>query len=332
MIMKASLAEWNGFLKNYPNAHFLQTGAWGELKARFGWKPVRLVKGDSGAQILFRKLPFGYTIAYLAKGPVGVADELYGEIETVCRQNNAILLKIEPDRFEDGGAVDPPLQEGLITVRPIQPRRTVIVSLEGTEEEILDRMKQKTRYNIRLAEKKSVVVKKSDDVPQFYRMAVLTAERDQFHVHTRAYYQSVHDLLGAQGNCALLTAYYGNQALASLFVVAGGETAYYLYGASYDIERNRMPTYLIQWEAMKWAKARGCKHYDLWGIPDLDEEELEEKFGEKDAHNGLWGVYRFKRGFGGEIKRSVGAWDKPYHDRLYAAYSWVMKFRGGGGD
>ncbi len=332
MIMKVSLAEWNEFLNSHPNAHFLQTGAWGELKARFGWKPVRVVKVSSGAQVLFRKLPLGYTIAYLGKGPVGTADGIVDEIDGICRQHRAILLKIEPDQFEEGGAYDPPGLEGLITAKPIQPRRTVIVSLEGSEEEILDRMKQKTRYNIRLAEKKSVIVKKTDDVHQFYRMAVLTAERDLFSVHTRAYYQSVYDLLGAAGNCALLTAYYGNQALASLFVVAAGETAYYLYGASYDMERNRMPAYLIQWEAMKWAKARGCKYYDLWGIPDFDEEALEEKFKEKDAHNGLWGVYRFKRGFGGEIKRSVGAWDKVYHDRLYAVYSWLMKLRGGGGD
>jgi len=190
-------------------------------------------------------------------------------------------------------------------------------------------MKQKTRYNIHLAEKKGVVVKSSNNVTEFHRMAILTAERDLFSVHTRAYYQGVYDLLGAQGNCELLTAYYGNQALASLMAVRAGENAYYLYGASYDLERNRMPTYLIQWEAMKWAKSRGCKYYDLWGIPDLEEEELEKTFNEKPSHEGLWGVYRFKRGFGGQVKRSVGAWDKIYNERMYRIYTTYLRLRGG---
>ena len=330
--MTLSVAEWDQFLSHHPNAHFFQTGAWGELKSRFGWRPVRVVKGDSGAQLLFRRLPFGYTIAYLAKCPGDLSEELLAEVDIVCRQNRAILLKIEPDQLEDGNAVNPPALEGLIPAKPIQPRRTVLLSLEGSDEDILNRMKQKTRYNIRLAEKKGVVVRKSVDVPEFHRMAVLTAERDLFSVHSRAYYQSVYDLLGANDNCALLTAYYERQPLASLFVVTAGETAYYLYGASYNLERSRMPTYLIQWEAMKWAKGKGCKFYDLWGIPDLEEGELEQGFADKDSHDGLWGVYRFKRGFGGEVKRSVGAWDKVYNDRLYAFYSWLMKLRGNRGD
>ena len=327
--MIVSLHEWDQFLLEHPNAHFLQTGAWGELKSRFGWKPVRIVEGDSGAQILFRKLPFGYTIAYLSKGPVGGHGKIYEEIDAICRKNRAILLKIEPDCFEGEGNFALPEIEGMIASKPIQPPRTVIVSLEGSEEDILNRMKQKTRYNIRLAEKKDVVVRHSEDIHEFHRMAIFTAERDLFGVHTRAYYHGVYELFGANGNCALLTAYHHKQALASMFVIAGGDTAYYLYGASFNIERNRMPTYLIQWEGMKWAKARGCQFYDMWGIPDYDEEALEKTFSEKDAHDGLWGVYRFKRGFGGEIKRSLGAWDVVYNARLYDVYSRLMKLRGG---
>ena len=329
MIMNQSSTQWKDFLKEYPNAHFLQTGDWGELKSRFGWKPVRLIDGAVGAQVLFRKLPFGFSIAYLPKGPIGCSEALVREIDAVCRQNKAIFLKIEPDIFEGEDQKTLAFLEGFIESRPLQPRRTVMVSLEGTEEEILARMKQKTRYNIHLAEKKGVVVKSSNDVTEFHRMAILTAERDLFSVHTRAYYQGVYDLLGAQGNCELLTAYFGHQALASLMAVRAGENAYYLYGASYDLERNRMPTYLIQWEAMKWAKSRGCKYYDLWGIPDLEEEELEKTFNEKPSHEGLWGVYRFKRGFGGQVKRSVGAWDKIYNERMYRIYTTYLRLRGG---
>ena len=141
-----------------------------------------------------------------------------------------------------------------------------------------------------------------------------------------------YDLFRSSGNCALLTAYYASQPLASLFVIARGEMAYYMYGASSDCERNRMPAYLIQWEAMRWARQKGCRYYDLWGIPDLEEDELEESFQHKDSHEGLWGVYRFKRGFGGETWRTVGAWDRVYNKRLYSLYQLLMRFRGSQGD
>jgi lipid II:glycine glycyltransferase (peptidoglycan interpeptide bridge formation enzyme) len=101
--------------------------------------------------------------------------------------------------------------------------------------------------------------------------------------------------------------------------------AYYLYGASTDEERNRMPTYLLQWEAMKWAKSLGCETYDLWGIPDEDEETLEANFEKR--QDGLWGVYRFKRGFGGELKHAVQALDRVYNPLLYKLYLWRMAGR-----
>jgi peptidoglycan pentaglycine glycine transferase (the first glycine) len=100
-----------------------------------------------------------------------------------------------------------------------------------------------------------------------------------------------------------------------LMAFARGDRAWYFYGASTEEERNRMPAYLLQWEAMRWAGSRGCRWYDLWGVPDAEEEELEANFTQR--ADGLWGVYRFKRGFGGELKRSAGAWDRVYQPLLY---------------
>jgi lipid II:glycine glycyltransferase (peptidoglycan interpeptide bridge formation enzyme) len=118
--------------------------------------------------------------------------------------------------------------------------------------------------------------------------------------------------------CELLVAEYEGKTLAALMVFTHGRRAWYVYGASTDEERNRMPTYLLQWEAMKWAKARGCEEYDLWGVPDEDEATLEANFEKR--HDGLWGVYRFKRGFGGELKRAAQAIDRVYDPLLYWAY------------
>jgi lipid II:glycine glycyltransferase (peptidoglycan interpeptide bridge formation enzyme) len=331
MSMMTNRKEWDKFLSQYPNAHFLQSGAWGELKARFGWRVAHLISGTSGAQLLFRPLPLGYSIAYLPKGPLGDEGAILPAVEKLCRENNAVFLKIEPDVNESNAAYTPGTAE-LRKAKPIQPRRTVVVSLEGSEDDILGRMKQKTRYNIRLAEKKGVVVKATSDVSEFHEMAQVTSSRNAFGVHSLEYYQAFYDLYHPAGDCELLTAFYGNQALASVFVLSQGERAYYLYGASSNLERNRMPAYLVQWAAMKWARERGCLTYDMWGIPDVDEQELETSFTDREAHDGLWGVYRFKRGFGGEVERSAGAWDRVYHPALYQLYSLYMRLRGGQAD
>jgi lipid II:glycine glycyltransferase (peptidoglycan interpeptide bridge formation enzyme) len=327
-----SLSDWNQFLSTHPNTHLLQTGEWGELKSAFGWNPVRLVSGEMGAQILFRKLPLGFTIGYIPKvapssQQLAFGQELWREIDLVCKQNRAIFLRLESDLWQNAEANKLQIMNypeaslwGQLRISPhnIQPPRTIIVSIKDAEEEILARMKQKTRYNIRLAEKKEVTVRSWDDIESFYKMMLLTGGRDGFGVHSRAYYKRAYDLLHPKQMGELLLAEYDGKPLAALFVARNGNRAYYLYGASTDEERNRMPTYLLQWEAMKWAKARGCEEYDLWGVPDEAEATLEANF--ETRHDGLWGVYRFKRGFGGELKRAVQAMDRVYNPLLYWAY------------
>jgi peptidoglycan pentaglycine glycine transferase (the first glycine) len=186
-------------------------------------------------------------------------------------------------------------------------------------------MRQKTRYNVRLAQKKCITVHESTDFNVFYQMAEVTGKRDGFGVHSLEYYQRIMDLFGNEGKVILLFAYYDEKPIAGIIVFIQGENSWYMYGASTDAERNRMPTYLLQWEAMKLVKAKGCLTYDLWGIPDCEEDLLENQFTEKHSHDGLWGVYRFKRGFGGEVLRSVGAWDRIYQPFLYSLYQWYMK-------
>ncbi|HEX5810232.1 MAG TPA: peptidoglycan bridge formation glycyltransferase FemA/FemB family protein [Anaerolineales bacterium] len=331
-----SSAEWTQFLQKYPEAHLLQTGEWGELKSSFGWEAVRVISAerDGGAQLLFRRLPLGYHIGYLPKGPVGSPEslELWREVFEICMKRRALFLKIELDLW-DGPAwlesVPASLRRWLLPIRMsphnIQPPRTIIVDLKGTEEQILARMKQKTRYNIRLAEKKGVTVRAWDDLAAFHRMLLLTGQRDGFGVHSLEYYQRAYELLHPKQMAELLVAHYEGKALAALFVARHGIRAYYLYGASTDEERNRMPTYLLQWEAMRWAKAQGCEEYDLWGVPDEDEATLEAGF--ETRREGLWGVYRFKRGFGGELKRAVQAIDQVFNPFLYRLYLWWIRSR-----
>jgi lipid II:glycine glycyltransferase (peptidoglycan interpeptide bridge formation enzyme) len=321
--------EWDAFIDRHPEAHILQTSAWGRLKSAFGWQAVWVTAGPpeslTGAQVLFRHLPLGFSVAYIPRGPVGPGWEvLWPEVDALCRQHRSVLLKVEPDRW-DGEEIrqgeHPVGMPGFIASRQaIQPPRTLVVCLEGDEETLLARMKQKTRYNIRLAQKKGVEVHPSQDLEGFFRLMQTTGQRDDFGVHSLAYYRRAYDLFTPQGACILLQATYAGQPLAALMAFAHGLRAWYFYGASNDLERNRMPAYLLQWEAMRWARSRGCTEYDLWGVPDEEEAVLEASF--ESRHDGLWGVYRFKRGFGGQLRCTVGTWDRVYIPALYAVYRW----------
>lgn len=317
---------WTEFLSQYPDVHILQSAAWGQLKNDFDWRVVRVISGNNGAQILFRKLPFGLSLAYIPRGPVGDDwDSLWPQVHAVCREQRAIFLKVEPDLWEGDSnflqGEQPPF--GFCrSPHEIQPPRTLLVDLQGTEEQILGRMKQKTRYNIRLARRKGIVIRQTCDIDSFYDLMQVTGERDAFGVHSKGYYQRAIDLFEPRGNCALLCAEFEEQPLAGLMVFANGERSWYFYGASSNQYRHLMPTYLLQWKAIQWAKAQGCTAYDLWGVPDEDQETLEANFLER--RDGLWGVYRFKRGFGGKLRRVVPTWDYVYNPLFYKLYLWRM--------
>jgi lipid II:glycine glycyltransferase (peptidoglycan interpeptide bridge formation enzyme) len=331
---------WDALVSTVPGGHVLQSWAWGELKARFGWAVQRIAVGEACAQVLFRPVPGGLgTVAYVPKGPLVRYEDptsfqaLLGAIHPLARRKRAICLKIEPD-LED----DPGLSERLqaLTFRPspqvVQPRRTILVDLSPEPDRILAAMKQKTRYNVRLAARKGVTVRPGQeaDLPAFYRLMETTAQRDGFGIHSEAYYETAYRLFGPLGRACLLLAEYEGQLLAGLAAfaleTAQGGTACYMYGASSDEHRNLMPTYLLQWEAMLWAREQGCRTYDLWGVPDRDEQVLEAEFLQRS--DGLWGVYRFKRGFGGRLVRTTGAWDLVYAPLRYRLYTAVVNLRG----
>lgn len=322
---------WRQFLAAQPRVHLLQTTEWGQLKTAFGWDAIRLLSGHTGVQILFRRLPLGFSLAYLPK-PLPSAyqsPDLWEEVDALCRRKRAVFLKLEPDEWQEPPSPHPSPVSRLTGFFPswhnIQPPRTVVVDLCGSEDDVLARMKQKTRYNIRLALKKEVTVRPWDDLAGFHRLMLVTGGRDGFGVHALQYYQRAYDLFHPAGMADLLLAEYDGRPLAALMVFARDGRAYYLYGASSDEERNRMPTYLLQWEAMRWARARGAEEYDLWGVPDADEATLEAQF--EGRRDGLWGVYRFKRGFGGEVMRAHQALDRIYNPLLYRAYQWWMSRR-----
>ncbi|PJF31854.1 MAG: hypothetical protein CUN51_02615 [Candidatus Thermofonsia Clade 1 bacterium] len=336
IIFTPTATHWDAFVRAHPDAHALQLSAWGAHQSRFGWQPQCIAIADptgrllAGAQILLRRLPLRLGVrAYAPAAPLFSDDEaantlLWGAL----RRSGAAFIKFEPCNWY---RPRPDLPERLIQagLRPspqtVQIPRTIVLDLSGTEEDILKRMNQSTRYKCRLGPKKEVSVRQGDsaDALRFGQLMQLTAQRDGFHARPPEYYQSAYDAFAPSGEVVLLIASYNGQDLAGAMIFRCGENAYYFYGASSDAERNRMPTYILQWEAIRWAKAHGALRYDLWGIPDADVATLEAEFEKRE--DGLWGVYKFKRGFGGEVRRSVGAWDLVNNRALYALYTWYVR-------
>ncbi len=320
-------AVWDEFVSGHPAAHPLQLRAWGALKQGFGWEDARVgLKQDgefvAGAQVLFRKAPrLGFLpirIAYIPKGPLvdwgnpDQTDALFQALHRFCRQRHAIMLKIEPELADT-----PELAEQLSSLgfrrsqRTIQPQTTIWLDLDSDEEALLARMKQKWRYNVRLAGRKGVTVREGThaDLELFGALMQTTGDRNDFGVHTIDYYRRFWELFAPE-RAALLIAEHEGQPLAALMVAHLAGKAYYLFGASGNQKRNLMPSHKLQWETMRWARATNCSGYDLWGVPDEVGFDADAPIPE--PATGLWGVWRFKSGFGGEIVRYTGAWDYDY--------------------
>jgi lipid II:glycine glycyltransferase (peptidoglycan interpeptide bridge formation enzyme) len=338
---------WDEFIHHHPGSHILQTNEWGELKSEFGWQPIRIiVQGNNseeiGAQILFRQIPFGLSIGYIPKGPV-FSNQIsldsptwtlfWEQVNALCKEKRCVFLKVEPDVWEGSSTSmsTPTLRQywkahGFVPGKQdIQPRRTMIVDLNFDEDAILGKMKQKTRYNIRLSEKKGVQVEFSRDLETFHQLMTITSQRDHFGIHPLPYYQSAYNKLNPSGHCELFMAHHAGKPLAGLMAFSLGKRAWYFYGASSEEMRELMPTYLLQWKAIRWAMSKHCTEYDLWGVPDADLDQLEQQFTSRSDE--LWGVYRFKRGFGGILKRSIGSWDKIYYPTLYRIYLIMLRKR-----
>ncbi len=322
---------WDAWLCRQ-NAHILQSFAWGEFKARFGWRVERVMwqQGDTihaAAQILYRRLAPTLTLAYVPRGPVIPETEFIGpfleRLQHHVRMRGVFLFKLEPNWQRHAPRVQALASIGFhSSSETIQPPATIQIDLTAHLEQILERMKSKWRYNIRLSERKGIHVRTGTlaDIPAFYELLQTTGERDHFAIHSLHYYRVAFELLAARDAVRLFIADFENKPLAMIFVTTFGDEAIYLYGASSNQERNRMPNHALHWAAIEWAKARGCKTYDLWGIP----ETLDEAREESDLPSSL---YQFKQGFGGQVVHYAGAWDQIYNPFLYRLYRAAREFR-----
>lgn len=326
---EVSAQRWKSFIVDEPGCSVLQTAEWAEVKGKFGWTARYVITDAAAALVLFRRLPrwtFGATVAYIPRGPILRGGNEYQlklfweEVHALCRREKAIFLRVEPD-IEERAAEAVPLLSSMADFRAafatIQPPRTILLSVNLPEQDWLSRMNQKTRYNTNysMRPEQGLTLTLPDDVGVFYPLFAETGTRDAFGVHSREYYQTVYDIFRKESKAFNLVAAADGEPIAALMLFIQGGRGYYLYGASANAERRRMPNHFLQYHAMRICAEHGCSDYDLWGIPDEDPAVLEAQFRER--ADGLWGVYRFKRGYGGRIARMLGSFDKVYSPLLY---------------
>ena len=307
---------------------------------------------QAAAMVLQRAIPIrGFAarlrILYIPKGPLlrnwGEATlraSVLRDLKELGRKQGAIFIKIDPDvclgtgipsmiASDDAGLGGQVIQEmnqqgWRFSEEQVQFRNTVLLDLTLPEEVLLARMKQKTRYNIRLAARKGVRVRIGaiNDLGLLYQMYAETSVRDGFVIRDEAYYRNLWETFiisrqqsptSDQPYARALLAEVAGEPVAAVWVFVFAGKAWYLFGMSRQAHREKMPNYLLQWEAMRLAKAEGCSVYDLWGAPD--------DFNESDP---LWSVYRFKAGLGGEVVRHIGAWDLPLRPVYYQIYTQVI--------
>jgi lipid II:glycine glycyltransferase (peptidoglycan interpeptide bridge formation enzyme) len=317
--------QWNTALAALPARHVLQSWEWGQFKRRWGWSPRYLLYEESGqprgaALILRRSVGKVLNILYVPKGPAldysdaTLADRVLNQLALIAKQDRAIFIKIDPDLDAPDRSIL--LDHGWRPSREqIQFRNTVLIDLTPSEEQLLASMKPKTRYNVRLAQKKGVSIREgtASDLELLYSMYAETSQRDDFLIRPLDYYRDAWGSFIQSGSAQPLIAEVDGQAVAGLILFHFADRAWYMYGMSRNIHRETMPNYLLQWQAMQWAKSRGCTVYDLWGAPD----ELNE-------NDSMWGVYKFKEGLGGKFAEHVGAYDFVASRFWYWVYSVAM--------
>ena len=322
---------WARLLEGMPSAHLLQSATWGGFKTHYGWTPERWAWNDSrgepvaAAQVLRRWWPAGRqwaSILYCPRGPAldwadeAVARRVLQDLASLAAGQRTVVIKIEPDVAASDQAKALLLGTGWApSAQPVQFGSTMVLDLRGSEDELLAGMKPKTRYNIRLAEKRGVVVRPGtagEDFDRLYELYAETAVRDGFVIRPRNYYLRAWGDFVAAGLAQPFLAEIEGRAVAGLIAFRFGARAWYLYGMSGASHREAMPNHALQWAAIRWARGAGCQAYDFWGAPEA-----------ADPADPLWGLYRFKEGFGAQHVRLVGSWDHSRRPLLHWMYSFA---------
>lgn len=326
--------EWNDFVASSVCCNITQSYEWGEMLPYLGDDRLRVGVVDADGKlcaamlVLVARAPIiNQTYFYAPRGPV-VDDPnspavavLLNFVKTEAHKRHAFMLSIEPSVADDNTEWQVAMRRYGFRSSPYAKhiRHEWVLDISPDEKAVLAQMKEKWRYNIRLAGRKGITVRRAEsqeDFDKWYKLYITTSDRDQFFIHPQDFYEKVLALFKEDDRAALFLAEFEGKPIAGTIILWLGEWSWYMYGASANEQRERMPNHLLQWTSMQWAKSKGCKYYNFRGIPDVLEEGQE-----------LWGVYTFKRGFGGFPIRFMETQELVYNPLVYQVYRKLLEVK-----
>lgn len=332
--------QWNNFLISQPRGHLLQSYEWGELNKYLGGRIYRLGALEDGHLIgtmLLSVAPVPVPLPgiqlkwlYSVRGPTVESPDsralpaLITHAQKVARQEGAVVLRVEPNVADD----DPRLDDWIAAYRDIgfrtnpsavHGRRSWVLDIRPTLEQLLANFKMTWRQNVRAAERKGVTIREvvSDaDFDTYYNLMTVTSERDAFFIHSKDYHKEILRSFASKGDAVLFLAEHEGEALAAKMLIRFGDWCWDMFGASSNHKRNLKATYLLQFRCFQWAKEHGCSYFDFRTIPEILEPGEE-----------MWGVYEYKKGFGGFSRLNMPTQDYVYRPLIYTAWRKLVELR-----
>jgi lipid II:glycine glycyltransferase (peptidoglycan interpeptide bridge formation enzyme) len=319
---EADLAHWDELVAANPDGgQVLQTLAWGDFKARWAWQPRRYVYELPGerqvaVQWLVRRVPLLGEVWYCPKGPGVTTPGDYREVaaQTKAARLGGIFARFESEVLDDDISHQTELAKlGLVRAnRDPGSKSTIFIDLAPGEDDILASFNQSCRRNLRKAQNGGVTVAPVEptqaNLDTMFELMKATEARAHYGLRPKAYFQDYWRTQIAAGQAQILFALHEGEVLAGIFLTFIGHRGWYKDGGSFDKKRELSASYLMQWEVMRWLKARGVTSYDMVGSPNRNE------VGTGHSSDGL---YSFKSKFNPEITEFMGCYDLPLNEIKY---------------
>lgn len=334
--------RWNDFLTGQPRGHLLQSYEWGELNKYLGGRIYRLGALDDGRMtgaMMLTVSPVPLPIAlpgmrfnwlYSSRGPTveqpnsPALPALLRHAGDLARRERAVVLRCEPNIADD----DPREDDWLAAYRAlgfqtnpsaVHGRRSWVLDIRPSAEELLAKFKMTWRQNVRAAERKGVIVREAEsdaDFDAYYNLLQITSERDDFFIHSKDYHREILRQFKDKGDAVLYLAEHEGEAIATKMLIRFGDWCWDMFGASSNQKRNLKSTYLLQYRCIQWAQAKGCSYFDFRTIPEILEPGEE-----------MWGVYEYKKGFGGFSRLNMPTQDYIYRPLVYNLWRKAVETR-----
>lgn len=333
-------AQWNGFITSQPRGHLLQSYEWGELNKYLGGRIYRLGARENGHLVGAMMLTISpvpipvpgvrFNWLYCSRGPTVERPDspalaaLIESVQKIARAERAVVLRLEPNIADD----DPQLDRWIASYHDlgfqtnphaVHGRRSWVLDIRPGDEQLLANFKMTWRQNVRVAERKGVIIREAEndaDFDAYYELLKITSERDAFFIHNKDYHREILRQFSGQGDAVLYLAEHEGEAIAAKMLIRYGDWCWDMFGASSNHKRNLKPNYLLQYRCIQWAKSRDSSYFDFRTIPEILEPGEE-----------MWGVYEYKKGFGGFSRLNMPTQDYVYRPLIYNAWRKSVEIR-----